>query len=103
MKKLRVSPFSDMSFDRADSSRRGFGSRFLFRFWELRFFKRIVGKLPGSMKQGERSVGMPVDPDGRPDVMEPVPVGRDLKGPSFERHAVVVANGPVVLLAEDLV
>lgn len=44
-----------------------------------------------------------MDPDGRPDVMKPVPIGRDLKDPSFERLAVVVANDPFVMLAEDFV
>jgi hypothetical protein len=64
---------------------------------EVRFFDRIVGKLPGSMKQGQRSVGIPVDPARRPDVMEPGPIGRDLKNPSFERHAVIGANDPFVV------
>ena len=42
-------------------------------------------------------------PDGRLDVVAPVPIGRDLEFFSLEGDAVVTADAPIVLFAQDVV
>ena len=55
------------------------------------------------MEDGERAVGVLVDPDLGLDVMMAVAVGGDLQRPALVAHGVVVADGAVLVDAEDVV
>ena len=63
----------------------------------------VACQFPWTVKDGQRVVEVAVHPNRGLDVVAPVPVGRDLEFFPLEGDAVVIADPPVVLLAEDLV
>ena len=69
----------------------------------LNLFERKAHQWPGAVKEGERSVRIPMNPDRCPDIMEAVPVRRNLQAPAFKLNAVVVSDSPFKVLTEDLV
>ena len=62
----------------------------------------VVCQLPWAVEDGQRVVEVSMDLDRGLDVMAPVPVRRDLQFHPLEGDAVIAADDPVVLFAQEV-
>jgi hypothetical protein len=62
----------------------------------------VVRQLARAVKDRQGAVEVALDANGRLDVVTAVAVRGDLQGQSIERDAVVAADDPLVVLAENL-
>ena len=63
---------------------------------------REFGDAVGSPEEGDRAVGVLVQPHGRPDEVRPERARRDLQAPAAPAHGVVVADLPGLVPAENV-